>query len=363
MPTQCRAAVLYGVNEPFRVEEILVADPGPNDVLIKMAASGICHSDLNCVEGKMPHGLPAVFGHEGFGYVAALGRDVKGLKEGDAVMPYCVPECGKCAYCQSGRGNFCVEMPAAFNPERASPFSRGGKKVLNFTGIGTFSEYSLVRDNQVLKVRQEAKPDMCCCIACAVTTGVGAVLRTAEMKPGGTAVIFGAGGVGLSAVQGAKIGGAKRIIVVDTNPMKEAVAKSFGATDFINPKTQNVVDTVVAMTGIGADYSFDCAGYPETLKAAVQCLNKGWGKAISVGSSGTDVAIPLTFFDLAGRSLSRTLMGSARREHVSEYVNWYLDGKLKLDNLVSHRISLDQINEGVAKMNRGESVRVVIQYQ
>ncbi len=362
MPTKCRAAITYAVNEPFRVEEIEVADPGPNDVLVKMAASGICHSDLNCVEGKMPHAMPAVFGHEGFGYVAALGSGVKGLKVGDAVMPYCVPECGVCAYCISGRGNFCVEMPAAFNPERASPLSRRGQKVMNFTGTSTFSEYSLVRDNQLLKVRQDAKPSECCCIACAVTTGVGSVLRTAEMKPGGTAVVFGAGGVGLSAVQGCKIGGAKRIIVVDTNPLKEAVARSFGATDFINPKKQAVVETIVGMTGIGADYSFDCAGYPETLKAAVLCLNKGWGKAVSVGSSGTDVAVPLTFFDLAGRTLTRTLMGGARRKQVAEYVDWFLDGKLKLDNLVSHRIRLDDINEGVAMMNRGESVRVVIEY-
>jgi len=362
MPTKCRAAITYGVNEPFRVEEIEVADPGPNDVLVKMAASGICHSDLNCVEGKMPHYMPAVFGHEGFGYVAALGSAVKGLKVGDAVMPYCVPECGTCAYCTSGRGNFCVEMPAAFNPERASPLSQGGKKVMNFTGIATFSEYSLIRDNQILKVRQSAKPDLCCCIGCAVTTGVGAALRTADMQPGGTAVVFGAGGVGLSCVQGCKIGGAKRIVVVDTNPRKEAVARSFGATDFINPKERDVVETVMAMTGIGADYSFDCAGYPETLKAAVLCLNKGWGKAVSIGSSGTNVPLPLTFFDLAGRTLTRTLMGSARRQQVGEYVDWFLDGKLKLDNLVSHRIKLDDINEGVAMMNRGESSRVVIEF-
>lgn len=362
MPTKCRAAVTNGVNEPFGVEEIEVADVGPRDVLVKMAASGICHSDLNCVEGKMPHAMPAVFGHEGFGYVAALGSQVTGLKEGDAVMPYCVPECGVCAYCKSGRGNFCAELPAAFNPERPSPFSRGGRKVMNFMGIGSFSQYSLVRDNQILKVRQDARPDICCCIACAATTGVGSVLRTADMQPGGTAVVFGAGGVGLSAVQGCKIGGATRIIVVDTNPAKEAVARSFGATDFINPRTQPVVEAIIAMTGIGADYSFDCAGYPETLKAAVQCLNKGWGKAVSVGSSGTDLAVPLTFFDLAGRSLTRTLMGSARRAHVSEYVNWFLDGKLKLDNLVSHRIRLDDINEGVAMLSRGESVRVVIEY-
>jgi S-(hydroxymethyl)glutathione dehydrogenase/alcohol dehydrogenase len=298
----------------------------------------------------------------GVGYVAALGAETNGLKVGDAVMPYCVPECGVCAYCTSGRGNFCVEMARAFNPARDTPFSRNGRKLFNFSGIGSFSEYCLVRDDQILRVRQDARPDLCCCIACAVTTGVGSVLRTAEMQPGGSAVVFGAGGVGLNAVQGAKIAGAKRIIVVDTNTSKEDVARRFGATDFINPKEQPVVETIIAMTGIGADYSFDCAGYPETLKAAVQCLNKGWGKAVSVGSSGTDVAVPLTFFDLAGRTLTRTLMGSARREHVAEYVEWFIEGKLKLDDLVSHRIRLDDINTGVAMMNRGEAVRVVIEY-
>ena len=362
MPTKCRAAITYGTHQDFVIEEIEVRDPGPDDVLIKLGASGICHSDMNVVEGNFPQTFPAVLGHEGFGHIAAMGEKVTGLKVGDAVIPYAVPECGVCAYCTSGRGNYCVEMTRNFLPGRQPAFTLKGQPLHDFMGLGTFSEYCLVRQDQVVRVRADAPADPTCCIACGVTTGVGSVLRTAEMRPGSTAVVFGAGGVGLSAVQGCKIAGAKQIIVVDTNPAKEAVARSFGATDFINPKEKPVIETVLALTGIGADYSFDCAGYPETLKAAVLCLNKGWGKAVSVGSSGTNVPLPLTFFDIAGRTLTRTLMGSARREHVAEYVDWFVEGKLKLDNLVSHRIRLDAINDGIALMNAGKAVRLVIEY-
>lgn len=362
MSIQSRAAICFEAGQRLIVDTIEVADPGPNEVLIKLAASGVCHSDLNFIEGYLGSKFPSVFGHEGFGHVVKLGKGVRGLSEGDKVIPYVVPECGKCAYCQSGRTNYCTEMTRSFGPKAKTSFSYKQKPIWSMLGLGTFSEYIVVQDDQVVKINQHAPADPTCCIACGVTTGLGAALLTAKVDSGAKVVVFGAGGVGLSTIQGCRIAGASMIILVDTNPDREAIGRQFGATHFINAKTNDVVSEVMGLTGIGADYAFDCAGNARVMKQAMDLLNKGWGKLIGVGAIPLDVPVTISWLDLNGRSWTRSFMGSARRENVAEFVEWFVSGKLNLDNMVSHHLGIEQINDAFDMMKAGTAVRSVIVY-
>jgi S-(hydroxymethyl)glutathione dehydrogenase/alcohol dehydrogenase len=363
MPLTSRAAILFEYNTPLRIETIEVRDPGPEDVLIKLAAASLCHSDLSFIEGKFQTPLPTVLGHEGFGHVLAVGSDVKGLAKGDPVVPYLVPDCGKCPYCLSGRTNLCVEMGRSFNPEYQHWFSYNGEKLNSFLALGTFSEYIVVPQEQVQKVNAKAPAGEASCIGCGISTGLGSALLHAKVEAGSSVVVFGMGGVGLSCVQGAKIAGAKMVIGVDINPDKEEAARAMGATHFINGATQDPVTEVFKLTGLGADYAFDCAGSPKIFELALASLSSGgWAKMTTVGIIPDDKPVPVKWGQMTGRNWSSTLMGGAKRQDVGRFIDWYVDGTLKLDQLISGKIKLDEINHGFDLMREGKTNRTVIYY-
>ena len=362
MPIQSRAAVFYAPHEKLRIETVDVADPGPHEVLIKLAATGLCHSDLHFIEGDLAHPVPAVLGHEGMGTVLRTGPNVTEVAEGDRVIPYLVPDCGVCPYCRSGKTNNCQQMGRAYAPDYKSWISLGGRPIRSLLGLGTFSEYIVVPEDQVQRVHADAPADQACCIACGVTTGLGAVLITANVEAGSTVVVYGLGGVGLSVIQGARIAGAARIVGVDVNSDKEPVAKAHGATHFLNGRECDPVAEIMKLTGIGADYAFECVGLPKLFEQTLGCLNRGWGKAISVGVIADRVPVPITWSQLSGRSWQRSFMGGAKRRDMAGYVDWFVEGKVKLDQLVSHRITLDQINDGFDLMRQGRAARVVVVY-
>lgn len=361
MPTTIKAAVLFAPNEPFRIEEVELADPGPGEVQVRLFATGLCHSDLHIVEGKQHQQFPAVLGHEGIGEVVALGEGVSDFALGDHVIPFLVPDCGKCPMCRSGRTNSCVETMKRFFG-RAPRHSINGQPVHTLGGLGTFAEQTVVEADMLAKVRKGARADHACCIGCGVTTGIGAAMITAKVTPGSSVAVFGAGGVGLSVVQGARLAGAGRIIAIDTNPAKEAVARKLGATDFINPgKSENVVAEVMAMTGLGADFAFECVGSPALALQALESTNPAWGLAINVGIMPMDTQLSFSPMMIqSGRKWSGSAMGGAKRQDVSRFVDMYMDGQIVLDDLVSHRIALDEINHGFDMMRSGEAVRTVI---
>jgi S-(hydroxymethyl)glutathione dehydrogenase/alcohol dehydrogenase len=341
----------------------MVQDPGPNEVLIRLSAAGLCHSDLYFIEGDGPHTRPVVFGHEGIGIVLKNGAGVKAVQEGDTVIPYLVPDCGECVYCKSGMTNHCVQMGRSFAPGYKTWFSRGDTHIQSFMGLGTFSEYVVVPEDQVQKVPSTLPADQACCVGCGVTTGVGGALISAAVRPGSAVVVYGLGGVGLSAIQGARIAGAKMIIGVDLNPDKASIAEAHGATHFINGREQNAVAEVMKLTGIGADYAFDCVGHPKLFEQGLACLNRGWGKMISIGIIPDAVPVPVKWSDLSGKSWQRSFMGGAKRQDMARYAEWLDEGKLDLKTLVSHRIAIEDINYGFDLMREGKATRTVILYR
>lgn len=358
-----RAAVAFALNEPMQVMEVDLAEPGPGQVMLKMLASGLCHTDLHLLEGKMTQDFPFIPGHEGLGEIIALGEGVTGFALGDHVIPYLVPDCGVCVYCTSGRTNLCVEYGARRNSAR-TPFSLGGVPMRCFMELGTFAEHTVVAADCIVKVPKHARPDHTCCIACGVTTGLGSALIRAKVTPGSSVVVFGAGGVGLSTMQGARIAGAGRIIAIDTNPAKEAVARSSGATDFINPREiENIVEHIIGLTGMGADFAFDCVGHAKLAEQALEMCHPAWGVAMCVGvvPEGQTVSTLPTRL-LSGRTWTGSMMGGAKRQDVARFVDMYLAGEFSLDDVVSHRLTLDEINHGVEMMRTGESVRSVVLY-
>jgi S-(hydroxymethyl)glutathione dehydrogenase/alcohol dehydrogenase len=363
MPVKSKAAVAFAPNAPLQILSLDVADPGPGEVMIKLAATGLCHSDLHMMDGKGWANFPIVFGHEGFGKVIALGEGVTEFALGDVVMPYLIPDCGECAFCKSGRTNLCVQFGAR-QKSPWTPFSLDGKPIATFMGLGTFSEITVVKQDMLTKVNPKADAEHACCIACGVTTGIGAALKTAKVMPGSTVGVFGVGGVGLSVVQGARIAGAGRIIAIDANPSKEDVARRMGATDFVNAReVEDIVSHIFKLTGTGLDYAFEAVGSPPLMRKALESTNPAWGVAVNIGvvEAGKELStLPNTL--VTGRHWTGSLMGGAKRQDVARYVDMYVAGEIQLQDLVSHRLVLDQVNHGFDMMRSGESVRSVILY-
>ncbi|HRO58608.1 MAG TPA: S-(hydroxymethyl)glutathione dehydrogenase/class III alcohol dehydrogenase [Burkholderiaceae bacterium] len=365
-----RAAVAWEAGKPLTIETVELQGPRAGEVLVEIKATGICHTDWYTLSGADPEGLfPAILGHEGAGVVVDVGPGVSTLKKGDHVIPLYTPECRHCKFCLSRKTNLCGAIRATqgkgLMPDGSSRFSLDGKPLLHYMGTSTFSNYTVVPEIALAKIREDAPFDIVCYIGCGVTTGIGAVLFTAKVEAGANVVVFGLGGIGLNVIQGARMVGADRIIGVDLNPEREKMAREFGMTDFINPKeVDNVVDAIVQMTDGGADYSFECIGNTTTMRQALECCHKGWGQSVIIGVAEAGAEISTRPFQLVtGRVWKGSAFGGARgRTDVPKIVDWYMDGKLRIDELITHRLPLEQINEGFELMKRGESIRSVVVY-
>jgi S-(hydroxymethyl)glutathione dehydrogenase/alcohol dehydrogenase len=369
---QVRAAVAWLAGAPLSIETVQLDGPKAGEVLVEIKATGICHTDEFTRSGADPEGLfPAILGHEGAGVVVDVGAGVKSLKQGDHVIPLYVPECRECEYCVSRKTNLCqairVTQGQGLMPDGSSRFSMGGKKLHHYMGTSTFANYSVVPEIALAKVREDAPFDKVCYIGCGVTTGIGAVLNTAKVEPGANVVVFGLGGIGLNVVQGARLAGANMIVGVDLNPARRALAEKFGMTHFVNPKDMSEAELVpylVNLTRGGADYSFECIGNVKVMRQALECCHKGWGVSVIIGVAGAGQEIATRPFQLVtGRVWKGTAFGGARgRTDVPRIVDWYMDGKIDIDPLITHRLQLDDINQGFDLMHSGESIRAVVVY-
>jgi S-(hydroxymethyl)glutathione dehydrogenase / alcohol dehydrogenase len=361
VPLNVRAAVLHAPNQPFVIENLQLDGPGEGEVLVHVKATGLCHSDLHIYEGKLPWDFPAVLGHEAAGVVIECGPGVKNFKPGDHVIPFLVPHCGKCHFCASTRTNQCVEALKRQRPT-AARFSLGGKPVSQLWGLGTFADYTVLPADALAKVRDDAPFDPICYIGCGATTGLGAALFTAKIEPGSSVIVFGLGGIGLNVVQGARLAGARQIVGVDTNPAKEAIARQLGITDFVDPTTiERLGSHLMKLTNGGADYSFECIGIPKVMRQALECTNVAWGVTyvIGVAPQGAEVSVlPGTF--IMGRRMTGCFMGGVRLTKLPEIVDWYVDKKIDLDSLITHRLPLESITEGFQLMQSGASIRTII---
>jgi S-(hydroxymethyl)glutathione dehydrogenase / alcohol dehydrogenase len=365
-----RAAIAWKSGAPLTIEEVDLEGPQAGEVLVEVKATGICHTDYYTLSGADPEGIfPSILGHEGAGVVVDVGAGVSSLKKGDHVIPLYTPECRQCKFCLSRKTNLCQSIRATqgkgLMPNGTSRFSIDGKPIFHYMGTSTFSNYIVVPEIALAKIRSDAPFDKVCYIGCGVTTGVGAVIFTAKVEAGASVVVFGLGGIGLNVIQGAKMVGADKIIGIDTNPTREAMARKFGMTHFINPKEhENVVDTIVQMTDGGADYSFECIGNTKTMRQALECCHKGWGNSIIIGVAEAGAEISTRPFQLVtGRVWKGSAFGGARgRTDVPKIVDWYMEGKLNIDDLITHTMPLDKINEGFDLMKRGESIRSVVLY-
>jgi S-(hydroxymethyl)glutathione dehydrogenase/alcohol dehydrogenase len=363
MAHRVKAAVALAPNSRMEIREVELRDPGPGEVLVKFLATGLCHSDLHVLDGSLAHPFPVVCGHEGIGDVVAVGPGVEGFRPGDRVIPFLVPDCGKCPFCLSGRTNYCLEFANRQDPTM-SPFSMDGVPLARFMAIGSFAEMSVVAADQLTRVSKQAAPEQACCIGCGVTTGVGAALISAKVTPGSSVAVFGVGGVGLSVVQGARLAGATTIVAVDVNAGKRDVAMAMGATHFLNPReVEDVVLAVQALTGAGADFTFECVGRPELAATALAASNPAWGVCVTVGVMPTGSHLTCEPNQLLiGRRWTGSFMGGAKRADVKRYVDMFLNGDILLDDLVSHRLRHDEINRGFEMMKSGEAVRSVVVY-
>ncbi len=365
-----KAAVAWKAGAPLTIEEVDLDGPRAGEVLVEIKATGICHTDHFTLSGADPEGLfPAILGHEGAGVVVDVGPGVTSLKKDDHVIPLYTPECRQCKFCLSRKTNLCQAIRATqgkgLMPDGSSRFSLDGKPLFHYMGTSTFSNYIVVPEIALAKIRSDAPFDKVCYIGCGVTTGVGAVLFTAKVEAGANVVVFGLGGIGLNVIQAARMVGADKIIGVDINPAREAMARQFGMTHFINPRNvENVVDTIVQLTDGGADYSFECVGNTQLMRQALECCHKGWGKSIVIGVAGAGQEISTRPFQLVtGRHWLGSAFGGARgRTDVPKIVDWYMEGKLKIDELITHTLPLERINEGFGLMERGESIRSVVIY-
>jgi len=363
-----RAAVAWQANAPLTIETVDLQGPKAGEVLVEIKATGICHTDYYTLSGADSEGLfPSILGHEGAGVVVDVGAGVASLKPGDHVIPLYTPECRQCKSCLSRKTNLCTAIRATqgkgLMPDQSSRFSIDGKPVFHYMGTSTFANHIVVPEIALAKIRSDAPFDTVCYIGCGVTTGVGAVLFTAEVEAGANVVVFGLGGIGLNVIQGAKMVGADKIIGVDINPAREAMARQFGMTHFVNPKEhENLVDTLVQLTGGGADYSFECIGNTTTMRQALECTHRGWGKSVIIGVAESGKEISTRPFQLVtGRVWMGSAFGGARgRTDVPKIVDWYMDGKIKIDDLITHRLKLEDINTGFDLMKRGESIRSVV---
>jgi S-(hydroxymethyl)glutathione dehydrogenase / alcohol dehydrogenase len=363
-----RAAVAWQSGQPLTIETLDLDGPRAGEVLVEVKATGICHTDYFTLSGADPEGLfPAVLGHEGAGVVVEVGAGVTSLKVGDHVIPLYTPECRQCKFCLSRKTNLCQLIRGTqgkgLMPDGTSRFSLDGKPVLHYMGTSTFSNYIVAPEIAMAKIRSDAPFDKVCYIGCGVTTGVGAVIFTAKVEAGANVVVFGLGGIGLNVIQGAKMVGADKIIGVDLNPRREAMARKFGMTHFLNPKDHaNIVDAIVQLTDGGADYSFECIGNTTTMRQALECCHKGWGQSIIIGVAPAGAEISTRPFQLVtGRQWKGSAFGGARgRTDVPKIVDWYMEGKLNIDDLITHTLKLEDINKGFDLMKAGESIRSVV---
>ena len=365
-----RAAVAFEAGKPLEIVEVDLAGPKAGEVLVELKATGVCHTDAFTLSGDDPEGaFPVILGHEGAGIVVEVGKGVKGLKPGDHVIPLYTPECRECEYCLNPKTNLCQSIRTTQGrgvmPDGTSRFSLNGKPILHYMGCSTFSNYTVLPEISLAKVRADAPFDKICYIGCGVTTGIGAVAFTMAVEMGSTVAVFGLGGIGLNVIQGAKMVGATRIIGIDMNPAKETLGRRFGMTDFINPaEVENVVDYIIGITDGGVDYSFECIGNVNVMRQALECCHKGWGQSCIIGVAGAGQEISTRPFQLVtGRSWRGTAFGGARgRTDVPRIVDWYMEGKIKIDELITHKMPLNEINTAFALMHSGESIRSVIEY-
>ncbi len=368
---ESRAAIAVKAGAPLEVGTIDIEGPRAGECLVEIKATGICHTDEFTLSGADPEGIfPAVLGHEGAGVVVETGPGVTSLKKGDHVIPLYTPECRVCDYCTSGKTNLCQQIRETqgrgLMPDNTSRFSRGKDKIFHYMGTSTFSNYTVVPEIALAKVREDAPFEKICYIGCGVTTGIGAVLNTAQVKPGDNVVIFGLGGIGLNVIQGARLAGADIIVGVDLNPARKEMAEQFGMTHFVNPKEVegDLVPYLVDLTKGGADYSFECIGNVDVMRQALECCHKGWGTSIIIGVAPAGAEISTRPFQLVtGRNWRGTAFGGAKgRTDVPKIVDWYMDGKIQIDPLITHVMPLDEINTAFDLMHKGESIRSVVTF-
>jgi len=366
-----RAAVAWEAGQPLSVEEIDIEGPKAGEALIRIVATGVCHTDAYTLSGSDPEGaFPAILGHEGGGVVEEVGAGVTSVKPGDHVIPLYTPECRECRFCKSGKTNLCqairVTQGQGLMPDGTSRFSAGGKQILHFMGTSTFSEYTVLPEIALAKVAESAPLEKVCLLGCGITTGIGAVLNTAKVEPGSTVAVFGLGGVGLSVIQGAVMAKAERIIAIDVNLDKEQMARQLGATDFINPKNydQPIQDVIVELTDGGVDYSFEAVGNVDLMRAALECCHKGWGESTIIGVAGAGQEICTRPFQLVtGRVWRGSAFGGVRgRTELPGLVDRYMAGEVKVDEMITHTMGLEDINRAFDLMHGGESIRSVIHF-
>jgi S-(hydroxymethyl)glutathione dehydrogenase / alcohol dehydrogenase len=364
-----KAAVAYAAGEPLSIETIQLEGPKEGEVLVEIKATGVCHTDAYTLSGKDPEGLfPAILGHEGAGVVVEVGAGVKSVKPGDHVIPLYTPECRQCKFCLSQKTNLCQAIRATqgkgLMPDGTSRFSVNGKPLYHYMGTSTFANYTVLPEIAVAKIREDAPFDKVCYIGCGVTTGIGAVIFTAKVEPGAKVVVFGLGGIGLNVIQGCRMVGADMIVGVDLNPSKRSIAEQFGMTHFVNPKEieGDLVAHLVELTDGGADYSFECIGNVQVMRQALECCHKGWGVCTIIGVAGAGEEISTRPFQLVtGRVWKGSAFGGARgRTDVPKIVDWYMDHKINIDDLITHTLPLNQINEAFDLMHHGESIRSVV---
>jgi S-(hydroxymethyl)glutathione dehydrogenase/alcohol dehydrogenase len=367
---ETRAAVAYKSGSPLIIETVDLDGPRAGEVLVEVMATGVCHTDAFTLSGDDPEGaFPAILGHEGAGIVREIGAGVTSVSVGDHVIPLYTPECRTCDYCLHPKTNLCqsirLTQGQGLMPDGTSRFSINGDPILHYMGTSTFSNFTVIPEIAVAKVRKDAPFEKICYIGCGVTTGIGAVVFDAKVEPGSNVAVFGLGGIGLNVIQGAKMVGANKIIGIDINPSKIELAKKFGMTDFINPnETDNIVEAICDLTNGGVDYSFECIGNVDVMRQALECCHKGWGESVIIGVAGAGKEITTRPFQLVtGRVWRGSAFGGARgRTDVPKIVDWYMDGKINIDDLITHVMPLDEINTAFDLMHTGESIRSVIKF-
>ncbi len=366
-----KAAVAFAPNQPLSIETVALGGPRAGECLVELKATGICHTDAYTLSGKDPEGLfPSILGHEGAGIVREVGEGVTSLKPGDHVIPLYIPECRECKRCTSRKTNLCGAIKSTqgqgLMPDGTSRFSIDGEPISHYMGCSTFAQYTVVPEIALAKVREDAPFDKICYIGCGVTTGLGAVMNTAQVKPGDNVVVFGLGGIGLNVLQGCRIAGANKIIGVDRNPAKKAMAEKFGMTHFINPTEVegDLVPYIQSLTDGGPEFSFECIGKVDIMREALECTHIGWGVSVIIGVAGAGEVIQTRPFNLVcGRVWKGTAFGGARgRTDVPKIVDWYMDGKINIDDLITHTLKLEDINKGFELARKGESIRSVVVY-
>src|SRR6187397_1932793 len=366
-----RAAVAFEAKKPLEIVELDLEGPKAGEVLVEIMATGICHTDAYTLDGFDSEGLfPSILGHEGAGVVREVGAGVTSVKPGDHVIPLYTPECRQCKSCLSRKTNLCTAIRATQGkgvmPDGSSRFSLNGKPLYHYMGCSTFANYTVLPEIAVAKIRDDAPFEKDCYIGCGVTTGIGAVINIAKVEPGANVVVFGLGGIGLNVVQGARMAGANMIVGVDVNPAREALARKFGLTHFVNPKDVqgDLVPHLVELTGGGADYSFECIGNVDVMRQALECCHRGWGVSVIIGVAGSGQEIKTRPFQLVtGRVWKGSAFGGARgRTDVPKIVDWYMDGKINIDDLITHKLALEDINKGFDLMHEGKSIRSVVEF-